>query len=251
MTVDDVQAVLAASELSPATLRAYGVALRGILDHAGVDPNPARSLRLRWLKSQSEQFSPMEAAEVVAILERVSKRLRLPLIVAEQCGHRVGELAKLTWADVDEQGCRFRLRRETTKRNRPRWVPVPAWLMDVVADSCPREDRTPERRVFVGFNVSAARSAMRQACKLAGIAHYHPHDLRHRRVSLWYRRGENPVQIAEWAGHSARMSLDVYAHVLVGGEVPVARFLELLGRGGDDTVMTELPRVARESRSCA
>jgi integrase len=81
---------------------------------------------------------------------------------------------------------------------------------------------------------------MRQACKLAVIAHYHPHDLGHRRVSLWFRRGVDAVQIASWAGHTPTMSLDVYGHVLVGGEVPVAQLLELLGCRGDDAVMTDL-----------
>ena len=114
---------------------------------------------------------------------------------------------------------------------------MPEWLMRVIAETCPREDRVPERRVFVGFNDSTARSAMRQACKLGGIAHYHPHDLRHRRVSFWFRQGVDAVQIATWAGHTPTMSLDVYVHVLVG-EVPVPRLLELLGRGGDDAVMT-------------
>ena len=107
LTADDIQAVLAVPGVSPATLRAYRVALRGILDHVGVDPNPARSARLRWPKVDAEQVNPMEAAEVVAIFERVSKRLRLPLVVAEQCGPRVGELEQLTWADVDEQGGQF------------------------------------------------------------------------------------------------------------------------------------------------
>jgi integrase len=69
---------------------------------------------------------------------------------------------------------------------------------------------------------------------------FHPHDLRHRRVSLWFRQGVDAVQIASWAGHTPTMSLDVYGHVLVGGEVPVAQLLELLGRRGDDVVMTDL-----------
>ena len=37
----------------------------------------------------------------------------------EQTAMRVGELQSLTWGDVDENGCRFRIRRESTKRKRP------------------------------------------------------------------------------------------------------------------------------------
>ncbi|HEV8102712.1 MAG TPA: hypothetical protein VGP69_03145 [Gaiellaceae bacterium] len=55
------------------------------------------------------------------------------------------------------------------------------------------------------------------------------------------------MQAAARAGNSARMMLDVYAHVLVGGAVPVATLIGLLGRGGDDAVVTAavpLPRGA-------
>ena len=67
-------------------------------------------------------------------------------------------------------------------------------------------------------------------------------------MSLWFRQGVDAVQIAAWAGHTATMSLDVYGHVLIGGEVPVDRFLALLGRGGDDAVMTAAAAVGREAR---
>ena len=238
LTVADLQEAVASSGLAPRTLRAYRVALRGTLDHAGVDPNPARSRMLKWPRIEVEQVNPPEADTVAAILERLPVRLRLPLAVQEQCGLRVGEVESLTWQDVDERGCRFRLRAESTKRGRSRFVPVPPWLMNVVAELVPREDRSPERRVFAGFSDAAARSAMTRACKLGGLAHHSPHDLRHRRVSLWFQRGESAVQIAQWAGHTASMSLDVYGHVMVGGEVPEATLRRLLGRGGDAAVMT-------------
>ena len=59
---------------------------------------------------------------------------------------------------------------------------------------------------------------MASACKLAGLPHHHPHDLRHRRVSLWFAQGVSVVQIAAWAGHISSLSLDTYGHVLIGGE---------------------------------
>ena len=247
LTVDDVQQAIADSKVSPRSMKAYRSALRGILDRAGVDPNPARSALLRWPQVPREQMNPPEADTFVAIVERVSKRLRLPLVVLEQCAMRIGEAESLTWGDVDEQGCRFRLRPEQTKRGRARFVPVPPWLMNVVADLVPREDRTPERLVFQGFNDSTVRGAMTRACRLGGLAHHHPHDLRHRRISLWFRQGESAVQIAEWAGHTASMSLDTYGHVLVGGEVPVGTLLELLGCAGDAAVLPRNPETARQA----
>ena len=139
LTVDDVQRAVAAATVSPRTMKGYRTALRGILDGVPVDPNPARSSLLRWPKADDDELNPVEADVLVAVLERVSKRLWLPLIVAEQTATRIGEIKSLAWGDVDERGCRLRLRRKSTKRRKSRFVPVSPWLMDVIAAALPRE----------------------------------------------------------------------------------------------------------------
>jgi integrase len=79
---------------------------------------------------------------------------------------------------------------------------------------CPRDDRTPERRVFQGFGGDRFRTAIGRACTAAGIPAFSPHDLRHRRISLLLRE-EDPVTVSRLVGHArASMSLDVYGHVL-------------------------------------
>jgi integrase len=57
-------------------------------------------------------------------------------------------------------------------------------ILDVRA-STPPDDRAPERKVFPGMTVKAIGSMMRRACQRAGIANYHPHDLRHRWVDVY------------------------------------------------------------------
>ncbi|HUF01313.1 MAG TPA: hypothetical protein VMN35_02720 [Gaiellaceae bacterium] len=69
--------------------------------------------------------------------------------------------------------------------------------MQAIEDTCPLEDRVPERLVFQGLQVSAARQAMTRACRLAKIPHYSPHDLRHRRLSLWHASGVLARELAE------------------------------------------------------
>jgi integrase len=109
------------------------------------------------------------------------------------CG-RSGELGAVTqdahdleWQDVDVSGSRFRIRQGKTAAAR-RFVAVPVALMDEIAATTPPDDRTPERRVFPGFTPDAAKDAMRKACENAGIAHFHPHDLRHHCASADRRR---------------------------------------------------------------
>ena len=101
--------------------------------------------------------------------------------------------------------------------------------MDAIEDTCPLEDRTAERLVFQGLNYSSARQAISRACRLAKIPNYTPHDLRHRRITLWHQAGVPARELAERAGHSKpSMSLDIYTHVMPVKEVPEERFTAVL-----------------------
>jgi excisionase family DNA binding protein len=84
-----------------------------------------------------------------------------------------GELGALEWGDIDEVGRRFRIKAGKTASAR-RFVAVPDWLMEEIAATCPREDRSPGRRVFIGFSPDVAKNVMARACKTAGIVHRHP-----------------------------------------------------------------------------
>ena len=94
---------------------------------------------------------------------------------------------------------------------------MPEWLIMEIAATCPREDRTAERRVFPGFTPDVAKNVMARACKTAGIVHRHPHDLRHRYASVQIARGVPVTQVAAQLGHSRKsLTLDTYSHVLIG-----------------------------------
>jgi integrase len=215
ISVAEVTDWIAAAALKPSSVRIYFTTLRAILDFAGVKENPCRDQRVRLPRQAQEQVNPPSASEVEAIIEHVPSRWRLPLRVLEQTGMRVGELARLAWADVDVAGSRFRISQGKTASSR-RWVAVPAWLMVEVQESCPPDDRTAERRVFPGFTRNVAGSTMRRACTAAGLAHYHPHDLRHRYASVKIAEGVPVTLLAAQLGHSKKsLTLDTYSHVLI------------------------------------
>jgi integrase len=216
ITVADVQEWVGANaDLKPASLGRYMATLRLILDFAGVEPNPARDGRVKLPRIEQAIVEPPSAEHVEAILEHVPARWRLSLRVLEQTGMRVGELAQLEWRDVDVAESRFRIRQGKTAAAR-RWVGVPAWLMVEVQETCPPDDRSPERRVFQGFSADVAKNVMVRACKAAGIPHFHPHDLRHRYASVKLREGVPVTDLAAQLGHSKKsLTLDTYSHVLV------------------------------------
>jgi integrase len=216
ITPSDVQEWIGAQlgELKPSSLSRYLATLRNVLDFAGIDPNPARDKRVKLPRIEATVVEPPSAAQVEAILAHSPQRWRLPLGVLEQTGMRVGELRDLEWRDVDLAESRFRIRQGKTATAR-RWVNVPEWLIDEITETCPPDDRTPERRVFQGFSPDVAKNVMTRACKAAGIPHFHPHDLRHRYASVKLRDGIPVTDIAAQLGHARKsLTLDTYSHVL-------------------------------------
>jgi len=215
ITPADVQEWIAGLSLRPSSVRRYVATLRAVLDFVGVDPNPARDGRVKLPREERTVVDPPSAADVEAILAHSPRRWWLSLRTLEQTGMRVGELRDLEWRDLDVSGSRFRVRNGKTATAR-RWVAVPEWLMQEIADTCPPDDRTPERRVFPGFSPDVAKNVMARACKAAAIAHFHPHDLRHRYASVQIGRGVPVTQVAAQLGHAKKsLTLDTYSHVLL------------------------------------
>ncbi len=231
LRVDDVAGWVAelAEKCKPGTVQLYLIAFRLLLDFAGCDPNPGRDSRVKLPKRVREEPTPPPAVHVEAILEAVGKKWRLMFVTIEQGALRLGEAVSLRWGDVDAAGLRLRLPRSATKRDHARWVYLPEWLVEAIEQTCPLEDRTPERRVFQGITEASAYQAMSRACKNAKVPHYHPHDLRHRRITIWHQAGVPARELAERAGHSRpSMSLDVYSHVMPTDEVSIERFTALI-----------------------
>jgi integrase len=219
LTWQDVQEAVSSlsAALSPLSTRNYVVMLRQVLDFSDVDPNPARDKRVKLPRANESLPEPPSEAAVAAIIANAPRRWRVAIRVLEQTGMRVGELRQLEWGDVDVAGYRFRIRNGKTRAAR-RWVAVPEWVMSEVLETCPPDDRTPERRVFLGATRQVLGMAMRNACKVAGIPNYSPHDLRHRYASVQIARGVPVTDLAAQLGHARKsLTLDTYSHVLLDG----------------------------------
>jgi hypothetical protein len=123
----------------------------------GCDP---LMLDVRLPREQKTEIVPPTAEHVLAVHDVLPPRYRLPMLVLDGTGMRLGELEYLTWGDVDESRGRWRVSAAVSKTSRARWVPVPPPLFAAVLELCPRDDRAPERRVFEGFggDSSARRS---------------------------------------------------------------------------------------------
>jgi integrase len=206
LTVADVQEAVGAltGEIDASTLHGYVSTLRQVLDSADVSPNVARDRRVHLPAIVREEPEPPDAPEVLAMLGQLTRRWLLAFVTSEQTAMRVGEIASVAWKDVDIAGSRFRIRGREAKSRRPKWVPVPGWVMEEIAASCPLEDRSADSRVFPRVDEDGLRNAMLRACRDAGIVAYSPHDLRHRRITIWHHAGLPTKEIQERVGTRAR-----------------------------------------------
>ena len=80
----------------------------------------------------------------------------------------------------------------------------------------PRKDRDPATPLFGDATADRLRTAIGRACKAAGVPHFSPHALRHRRISLLHKQGLSWAEIGEMAGQRSRaVTADTYSHVLL------------------------------------
>lgn len=112
-------AELAEGGLRKQTIRKTVSVLAMILDHHGVQPNPARDPRIKMPREDKAELNPPSAGDVLAVYELLPSAYRLPLLVLDATGMRVGELESLVWGDVDERNGRWRLARPKRRPGRP------------------------------------------------------------------------------------------------------------------------------------
>jgi integrase len=201
--------------LARESIRKTRATLAMVLDFAEVQPNPARHKSVKLPFEDRVEIQPPTAAHVLAVLPVLPTGYRLPVLVLDATGMRVGELEGLTWGDVDEHEGRWRVSAAVAKTSRARWIDPPAVLFDAVSALCPRDDRAATRRVFDGVTADRLRTAIARACTAAGVPAFSPHDLRHRRATLWHLGGVPAAQAASWLGHSAQEHLRTYAHAVL------------------------------------
>jgi integrase len=218
--VAEVVTALHAAGRKRETIRKSLTALAQVLDFAGIKDNPARDrVHVRLPRHEREEPAPPTADQIEAVLPLMRRTYALAVLVLDATGMRVGELEEkgLRCGDLDEPNTRWRIRRAVEKGRRGRWVSLPADLFAaVIATLPPREDRNPDQPVFRGLTQERLRTAIARACKASGTPSWSPHDLRHRRISLWHRQGETWALIGARVGQrSLAVTADTYTHVLL------------------------------------
>lgn len=78
-------------------------------------------------------------------------------------------------------------------RRKPRWVQVPEFLMELLHESVPPDDKGRDTPIHPAAGHGEAGTDRRRGhgtrLQASGHPSLQPHDLRHRRISLWHHEG--------------------------------------------------------------
>jgi len=187
--IADLVAGLSEAGLRKQTIRKTTSVLAMILDHHGIQPNPARDPRVKLPREEKREVSPPSAEHGSRGLCTPAECLQVPAARAgwDRDARRRARGSGL--GDVDETRGRWRVRAAVAKTGAARWVSPPEQLFAAVSALVPRDDRVPERPVFGGFGADRFRTALARACTGAGVPSFSPHDLRHRSSVALARTG--------------------------------------------------------------
>jgi integrase len=180
-------------------------------------------------------------------------------------GLRWGEAVALQVEDLDLLRRRIRVTRAmaevrgkavigTPKDHERRDVPIPAFLVDDLADLVagrpPTELVFPSPKGSILRNGNFRRNVFDTAAKRAGLEGITPHGLRHTAASLAIQAGATVVVVSRMLGHSsAKVTLDVYAHLFADDLDTVAdRLHEARARASADQMRTSRPMIFAEDR---
>jgi integrase len=218
-----------------------------------VDPERARSL-LAAVREQRPSGPSLVAFFAVmyyaALRPGEASTLRKPnlLLPAEGWGELLLESstpeAGASWTDSgrrrEERQLKHRAKGET------RIVPCPPPLTALLHEHLAEHGSSEDGRLFRGVRggelaestyCRAWRKARVQALTPAEAASplaARPYDLRHAAVSTWLNAGVPSTQVAEWAGHSLAVLLQIYAKCLVGQEEAARRRIDAALGGHSD-----------------
>ena len=199
------------------SIRKSRTALAMVLDFAGISPNVARDPRIKLPREEPEAMEPPLADHVEAVAHLLTVPYMVALLILDAAGPRVSELEKATIGDLDETRKAWLVRAEFSKTRQPRWVTLDDDMFEVIVDRLPpREDRDLSAPLFAGVTGDRLRTAVGRACRDAGVPHFAPHALRHRRISLWHLQGVPWAVVGERVGQrNLAVTANTYTHALI------------------------------------
>jgi integrase len=201
-------------EVKPATVIRELAFLSAIINHARREwdiniPNPVELIRKPPTPQGRDRIlSADEETRLLAALVPTGRRnvwLLPATILSLETGMRRGELVELRWSNVNLEAQTAHL--PMTKNGMARTVPLSTKAVGILT-ALPR---SIDGRVIPVKGITL-HAAFRKACKRAGIADFHWHDLRHTAITRLAQKLPNVIELAAVSGHRSLAMLKRYYH---------------------------------------
>jgi integrase len=168
-------------------------------------------------------LTPSEEAKLIAACSAHRQHIRPIVIFAIDTAARKGEIESVKWFDVNFESKYIRVRNKTRNVETTRFVPMPSRLEKVLAE-LRQNSRKPNSFVF---NVGDFKKAWKGACKAAGLADLHFHDLRHTGITRWLEKGVSISDAMKASGHT---QIKTFMRYVNQHESSMSSFVEKLDR---------------------
>ena len=179
--------------------------------------NPVRQIRMP--KPGKPRQRRLEAGEEEALLhacrESGAHYLRTFVILAVETGMRFGELAGVTWANLNLEKRTIFL--PDTKNGSPRTVPLSTRALNAIQT----QPRSIYGRLFSAkpgsirsaFLIALSKAQATQPDSKTFLRELRFHDLRHEGVTRLFEKGLNPIEVGMVSGHKTLSMLQRYTHL--------------------------------------
>jgi integrase/recombinase XerC len=149
-----------------------------------------------------------------------SARLRLVLTMLYSLGLRQAELLSIEDADINPHSQEVKI---TGKRSKQRVIPIPAPLMQEIAEYCQRRDeRYPNQRsgkLIVGphggVSPKSLYNIVHDGMQSVSTGRKSPHTLRHTFATALLNDGCDLDAVREMLGHTSLSTTQIYTHLTV------------------------------------
>lgn len=248
--------------LSPATVKRYFTVFKSIMAKAYkldlIDKNPTDTTKLDMPiieEPEVEIFTQEEAIHMLSCLETEPLMFQVLIHLAIVTGCRRGELAALTWINIDLESATITVKRsnykvpgEEIKSKSPktkksiRKIAIPPYLVDIL-----REYRTEQlkERIRLGdkwingdwlftqwngrpMNPQTPTRQFSRFLARHNIPHRKFHALRHTSATLLLLAGTNIKNVADRLGHTQLSTTNRYVHALRDADQEAAKTFEAL-----------------------
>lgn len=175
--------------------------------------------KVDWPDKPKREPEEYTEKEIDALLNAANPEERLVLNSFLCSGLRSGELAHLTYGDINFNHSiwtvRPKLGWKTKTKESQRDVPIPPWLMDKIKERMKDKEKLPGDLVFPNTHGHANDHLIRVVKKVAKLANVtgrvDDHKFRSTAITRWLRAGHPVPTVMKWVGHIDPATLLRYA----------------------------------------